>query len=217
MFMVEAGFFSHRALWMLIFAGVFERYPNLELILTEGGCDWVPGVLRILDHQHSKLDPSHTGRSGFAGLSNKVEKEAPGSKRIHRAFGGMPVNPRRPSEYYQQNVWIGSSFITPREVAMRHDVGVDKIMWGNDYPHREATFPYTRECMRHSFSDVDPVEVAAMVGGNAAKVYGFDLDLLRTVAVEIDAPTVAEIQVPLDVIPEDATSNAFEEGPPRIW
>ena len=96
----------------------------------------------------------------------------------------MPLNPKRPSEYYQQNVWIGSSFITPREVAMRYEVGVDKIMWGNDYPHREATYPYTRECLRHSFSDVDPVEVAAMLGGNAAKVYGFDMDLMRKVAVE---------------------------------
>ena len=45
MFFVEAGFFSHRALWMLIFAGVFDRYPNLKLILTEGGAEWVPGVI----------------------------------------------------------------------------------------------------------------------------------------------------------------------------
>ena len=217
MFFVEAGFFSHRALWMLIFAGVFERYPNLRLILTEGGCDWVPGVMRILDHQHGKLDPNSNARSGFAGISKKEHREATDSKRIHRAFGGMPINPKTPSEYYQQNVWIGSSFITPREVAMRYEVGVDKIMWGNDYPHNEATYPYTRECLRHSFSDVDPVEVAAMLGGNAAKVYGFDLDLMRKVAVDIGAPTVAEIQVPLDAIPEDATSNAFEEGPARIW
>jgi len=40
---------------------------------------------------------------------------------------------------------------------------------------------------------------------------------MRTVALEIDAPTVAEVQVPLDEVPTDATSNAFEEGPPRIW
>ena len=217
MFFVEAGFFSHRALWMLIFAGVFERYPNLKLILTEGGCDWVPGVMRILDHQHGKLDPASTGRSGFAGLSRKDQKEAKDSKPIHNVFGGMPLNPHPPSYYYQRNVWIGSSFITPREVAMRDEVGVDKIMWGNDYPHTEATYPYTRECLRYSFSDVDPVEVAAMLGGNAAQVYGFDLDFVRKVAVEIEAPTVSEVQVPLDEIPEDANSSAFEEGPPRIW
>jgi predicted TIM-barrel fold metal-dependent hydrolase len=196
---------------------VFERYPNLKLILTEGGCDWVPGVMRILDHQHGKLDPNSTTRSGFAGLSKQRQKQDGDSKRIHSAFGGMPVNPHPPTWYYQHNVWIGSSFITPREVAMRDEVGVDKIMWGNDYPHNEATFPYTRECLRHSFADVDPVEVAAMLGGNAAQVYGFDLDQMRRVAVDIGAPTVAEVQVPLDEIPADAQSNAFEEGPVRIW
>ena len=66
MFFVEAGFYSHRALWMLIFAGVFERYPTLKLILTEGGSDWVPGVMKILDHQYGKMDPTNSSRSGSA-------------------------------------------------------------------------------------------------------------------------------------------------------
>jgi len=211
MFFVEAGFYSHRVLWMLIFAGVFERYPNLKLILTEGGADWVPGVMKILDHQYNKMDPNH--RTGFGAVS-QTEK---GKNVVRDAFGGMLMNPRSPSEYYQQNVWIGSSFTTQREAAMRHEVGVDKMMWGNDYPHREATYPYTREALRHSFSDVDPIEVAMMLGSNAAKVYNFDMDLMRKVAVEIEAPTVAEIQVPLDAIPDDAHSMAFEGGPTRIW
>ena len=55
MWLIEAGFFSHRALWMLIFAGVFERHPNLKLVLTEGGSDWVPGVMKVLDHQYDKF------------------------------------------------------------------------------------------------------------------------------------------------------------------
>ena len=91
------------------------------------------------------------------------------------------------------------------------------MMWGNDYPHREATYPYTREALRFTFHDVDPVEVAAMLGGNAAEVYGFDMDLLRKVAVDIEAPTVAEVQVPLDTMPDDALSQAFVPAPNRIW
>ena len=214
MFFVEAGFFSHRALWMLIFAGVFERYPTLKLILTEGGADWLPGVMKILDHQYHKMDPGN--RTGFgSATAAQTKKRPPGAG---GGFGAMDSGIKRPpSEYYQQNVWIGSSFTTPREAAMRYDVGVDKMMWGNDYPHREAAYPYTRECLRHAFSDVPPVEVAAMLGENAAKVYGFDMDLMRKVAVEIEAPTVAEVQVPLDAIPDDATSMAFEVGPTRIW
>lgn len=102
---------------------------------------------------------------------------------------------------------------------MRHEIGVDRIMWGSDYPHREGTFPYTREALRYAFSDTDPVEVAAMLGGNASTVYPFDLKVLGTVALDIDAPTVSEVRVPLpsDAIPTDTSLKAFEEGPVRVW
>ena len=92
-------------------------------------------------------------------------------------------------------------------------------MWGADYPHREGTYPYTREALRYAFEDTDPIEVAAMIGGNAAKVYDFDLDLLRKVAVEIEAPTVAEVLVPLapSDVPTESELKAFEDGPVRVW
>jgi len=122
-----------------------------------------------------------------------------------------------PSEYYQRNIWIGSSFTAPRESAERYEIGVDRMIWGNDYPHTEATYPYTREALRFTFHDVDPLEVADIVGGNAATVYGFDMDKLRKVAVDIQAPTVAEVQVPLDRVPDDALSQAFVPAPNRIW
>ena len=79
-------------------------------------------------------------------------------------------------------------------------------------PHTEATYPYTREALRFTFHDVDPLEVADMVGGNAAGVYGFDMDKLRRVAVDIQAPTVAEVQVPLDRVPDDAALAGVRAG-----
>lgn len=36
-FMVETTWFSHRALWHLVFGGAFRRYPGLRLVLTEQG------------------------------------------------------------------------------------------------------------------------------------------------------------------------------------
>ena len=55
-------------------------------------------------------------------------------------------------------------------------------MWGQDYPHAEGTYPYTREALRNTFAGVPTDEVAPMVGGTAAEVYGFDLDALAPVA-----------------------------------
>ena len=40
---------SHRALWHLIFAAVFERHPTLKFILTEQGTGWIPNGLASLD------------------------------------------------------------------------------------------------------------------------------------------------------------------------
>ena len=104
----------------------------------------------------------------------------------------------------------------PVECAQRGRIGVDRIMWGADYPHLEGTSPYTREALRHTFSDVDPAETAAMLGRNAASVYGFDLSALAPL-VERIGPTVAEVGTPLPAVPADASSTAFEPDPIRTW
>jgi hypothetical protein len=104
----------------------------------------------------------------------------------------------------------------PVECAERHRIGVEKIMWGSDYPHMEGTAPYTREALRHTFSGVPPDEVASMVGGNVAAVYGFDLDALAPL-VERIGPTVAEVGEPLAAVPADASSTVFEPDPIRAW
>ena len=55
-----------------------------------------------------------------------------------------------------------------------------------------------------------------MVGGNAAEVYGFDLDALAPIAARL-GPTVDEIAVPLTEIPDDAYSVAFTGEQPKPW
>ena len=55
-----------------------------------------------------------------------------------------------------------------------------------------------------------------MLGGNAAEVYGFDLDALAPVAARV-GPTVDEIAVPLDEIPADAYSVAFTGEQAKPW
>jgi len=112
---------------------------------------------------------------------------------------GLPVIERmslKPSEYFARNVMVGSSFIRPDEVKMRHAVGLDKIMWGSDYPHKEGSNPFTLEAIRASFASIDPVEVQAMLGDNAARTYGFDLSALRSTADEV-GPLVTDVATPL--------------------
>ena len=100
---------------------------------------------------------------------------------------------------------MGSSFIPPAEVKLRDQVGVDKIMWGSDFPHRGGCWPYSTQHLRLSFAGVDPTEVAAMVGGNAAALYGFDLDTASP-RRRRGGPRVDEVAQPLDLddLPREA-------------
>ena len=37
MFLLEVTWWAHRTLWHLIFAGVLERHPGLQVVFTEQG------------------------------------------------------------------------------------------------------------------------------------------------------------------------------------
>ncbi len=55
LYIAEAGFYSQRPLVHLILGGVLERFPRLELVLTEAGCYWVPPLLERLERLGEQL------------------------------------------------------------------------------------------------------------------------------------------------------------------
>jgi predicted TIM-barrel fold metal-dependent hydrolase len=190
MFLLEVTWWAHRTLWHLIFAGVMERHPDLQFVFTEQGTAWLPEQLATLDYYRQRM-------SG--------EGSADGSQESIFGADVMARLSLTPSEYFARQCHVGSSFIRRQEVPLRHAVGVHKIMWGSDFPHLEGCWPFSHEHLRMAFADVDPVEVRAMVGGNAARVYGFDLEALAPVAARV-GPRVADVARPLavDEIPDEA-------------
>jgi predicted TIM-barrel fold metal-dependent hydrolase len=170
-------FFAQRPLWHLIFAGVFERYPQLRFTITEITSYWVPQRLRELDYISEQTRIEGTGFRLFCG----------------DAVDGLSL---KPSEYFARNCYLGASFMMRFESLMRHEIGVDRLMWGMDFPHSEGTYPYTRETLRATFAGVPENELRMMLGETAAKVYGFDLDALAPVAARIGL-LPSDIQEPL--------------------
>ena len=60
-------------------------------------------------------------------------------------------------------------------IRLRDVIGVDNMMWGSDYPHSESTFPQSRKILSEILAGVPDEEQAKIVGGNTARVYGFDV------------------------------------------
>ena len=87
-------------------------------------------------------------------------------------------------------------------------VGVDRMMWGNDYPHREGTFPFTREHLQRTFHDWKQADLKKIFYENAAGVYRIDINQVEDLVDRI-GPTVKEVSTPLKTIPDGAFSIAF--------
>jgi hypothetical protein len=116
-------------------------------------------------------------------------------------FSQDHILPRSATEYFRQNCWIGLSIPTAADRKAIDQIGIDRIMWGSDYPHDEGTYPYSRENLRAIFAGTDPARLHQMLSENAAKLFGFDLAALKPLASRF-GPTLEEINLPLKTVPE---------------
>jgi predicted TIM-barrel fold metal-dependent hydrolase len=189
--LAETDWWSHRGLAHLIFAGVFERHPKLHLAITEQRTHWAAPLLKELD-------------SNYASFANA---------------GLRKILPRKPSEYFRSNCFLGASFMSRPECAARDDVGVECFMWGSDYPHGEGTWPYTDTALRWTFgSGVPSSDLRAMLSENAARCYHLDLQALRPIADRI-GPKESDLRIPVDQLPTQGPAGAsvrswaFRSGP----
>jgi predicted TIM-barrel fold metal-dependent hydrolase len=157
----EVCWWSARPISFLIWAGVFERHPKLKVAVTESTSIWVPELLALLDFRY---------------------EDTPYSAKLGDYTSHLSM---KPSEYFRRNVFLGASCMPRREVERRYEIGLGNLMWGSDYPHPEGSWPETAKQMHDAFDGVPEDELAAMLGGNAARVYGFDTEKL--------APLVARI------------------------
>jgi predicted TIM-barrel fold metal-dependent hydrolase len=108
-----------------------------------------------------------------------------------RARGDLPAT-RTPSEYWQEHCLMSLSFVHKSEVAMRHELGIDTIVFGRDYPHAEGTWPNTADWLSDAFAGVPDDELRLVLGENAIRVLGLDRAKLVAVAEQI-GPTIADI------------------------
>jgi predicted TIM-barrel fold metal-dependent hydrolase len=140
-------FYPATSMCDMIFAGVFERYPNLKLAIVEFELAWVPHLLSSMDYTYRER-----------------HEEA-----FYRFKDGW-----RPSDFFHRNVFL--SFQEDEVgIRLRDIIGVDNMMWGSDYPHSESTFPQSRQILAQILAGVPEDECAKIVGGNTARLYHSDM------------------------------------------
>ena len=125
----------------LIFCGVCERHPGFSFVVVETGIGWIPYFLERMD----------------------------GTFKKHR-FWTHSIIKEPPSTY-----WFRQGHATFIEdhpgVKLRHEAGLENILWSSDYPHSDSTWPRSREVVAEHFADVPARERDLVLSGNAARLY----------------------------------------------
>ena len=108
------------------------------------------------------------------------------------AFAGQDLPCRRtPREYWEGHFLVVPSSIHRAEVEMRHQIGVDQLAFGQDFPHWEGTWPHTGPWLQDAFRGVPEPELRAVLAGNAIAFYDLPADRLREIGARIGPPADA--------------------------
>ena len=136
----------------MVFSGVFDRHPSLRLAIVEFELSWLPYVLTNMDYTYRERNEEAS----------------------YRFKGDM-----LPSDFVAQNVYL--SFQEDEiGIRLRDRIGVDRMMWGSDYPHSESTFPRSREVLDKILQGLTIEEQAKIICHNTAELYGFDLERISS-------------------------------------
>ncbi|MGH7683306.1 MAG: amidohydrolase family protein, partial [Vulcanimicrobiaceae bacterium] len=87
-----------------------------------------------------------------------------------QSFPGLTPLKRAARDYVAENVFVGI-INDPLAAKLRYEIGVDRIMWGSDFPHPPCPYPRTKERIREILAGIPDDEIAAIISGNVSQLY----------------------------------------------
>ncbi len=127
---------------MLVFGGVFERHPRLRIVCVEADAGWVPHWTYRMDHYYER----------------------------HRYMRAGTLS-RRPSEIFREHIYLTFQ----DDWAAFHTVHLqnpERLMWGNDFPHSDSTWPRSQEVLREHTAHLPAATRDLILHDNVARLYG---------------------------------------------
>jgi len=129
----------------LIYSKIMQKFPTVQIAISEGGNGWVPYVLERADYVYDH----------------------------HHAWTHTDLGGRRPSDVFKEQMW--TCFIDdPTGIILRDQIGINKIMWELDYPHSDSTWPNAPELLWKQFDGLSDDEINKITHLNAMACYDFD-------------------------------------------
>jgi predicted TIM-barrel fold metal-dependent hydrolase len=130
----------------LVFGGVFERFPELQVVCVEADAGWAPHWMYRADHAFKR----------------------------HRNWLTASALTKLPSEHFRHNVhltfqddWVA--------FQVTHLLEPRRLMWANDHPHSDATFPDSQKVLAEQTAALDPDVRDDILWRNCARLYGLDV------------------------------------------
>ena len=134
----------------LICSGVAARHPRLKFVCAEFETGWLAHVLRRMDH-----------------AAYRVREQI------------SPDLTMEPSEYFRRQFYATFED-DDMGVITRYQIGVDNLIWGNDYPHHDSIWPNSQAVLARIFDGVPADEQEKMARTNVCKLYGIPLPTTTT-------------------------------------
>ena len=129
-----------------IFGGVFERHPKLKLVCVEADAGWAPHFMYRMDHAY----------------------------KYHRYWMKCDELDRLPSEYFKENVYM--TFQDDwTAFQLRDFMNVERLMWANDFPHSDATWPNSQALLAEHTADMNEWECDRILHDNVSELYGLNV------------------------------------------
>ncbi len=131
----------------LIYSGVLERHPALQVVSVESGVGWIPFVLHALDYQIGEMAPGAVEHLSMA-----------------------------PSDYFRRQIHSCFWFERRGIPEAIRTLGWEHLMFETDYPHPTCTYPDGLAFAAEALADVDDDDARrGIMGENAARLYRITL------------------------------------------
>ena len=135
----------------LIFGGVFERHPGLRVVCVEADAGWAPHWMYRVDHAYQR----------------------------HRNWLATGSLSRMPSEYFRDHVYLTfqDDIVAFRLLTLPAEIGVDidHLLWANDHPHSDATWPHSQELLAEHTAHMTEHQRDRVLRESTAELYGIPL------------------------------------------